>query len=225
MSHRRSIAIDGPAGSGKSTVARGLARELGFRYVSTGDFYRALALAALRKGIDPVDGRGMERLARECSIELEETDDGGQRTFLDGEDVSEAIRRADVDGVVSPVSVHPGVRAHLVSLQRRIADNRDVVMDGRDIGTVVLSEAEHKFFLTASPQERARRRQREYAGKGRAVSLETVLNEVLSRDTIDSGRAAAPLSVAPGALVIDCTNMSVAEVIEEMLQALGRARN
>ncbi len=225
MSHRRSVAIDGPAGSGKSTVARGLARELGFRYVSTGDFYRALALATLRKGVDPSNARDVERLAMESRIELLEAEDGGQRTFLDGEDVSEALRGADVDAVVSPVSVHPGVRKCLVGIQRRIADHSDVVMDGRDIGTVVLSESEHKFFLTASPEERARRRQNDYSRRGRAVDFDTVLEEVLSRDRIDSGRATAPLTVAPGAVVIDCTRMSADEVIGEMLRTLEGARS
>jgi cytidylate kinase len=225
MSYRRSIAIDGPAGSGKSTVARGLARMLGYRYVSTGDIYRALALATLRKGVDPTDEQEVERLALESRIELHETADGGQRTFLNGEDVSDAIRRADVDGVVSPVSVHPRVRAWLIGLQRSLANERDIVMDGRDIGTVVLPESEHKFFLTASPEERARRRHKEYEAKGRAVSFDEVLQGVLSRDAIDSGRATAPLVVAPGAVVIDCTNMSVAQVIGEMLRALGRTGN
>jgi cytidylate kinase len=223
MSHERSVAIDGPAGSGKSTVARGLARALGYRYVSTGDIYRALALAVLRNGIDPHNEKDVSSLARKVTIEVEESDDGSQITVLDGEDVSDLIKQPEVDAVVSPVSAHAEVRAWLVDLQRRLADERDVVMDGRDIGTVVLARSKHKFFLTASAEERARRRWKEYVAKGRNVDFDTVLKEVQARDTIDSGRAVAPLRVAPDAVVVDCTHMTVQEVIDEMLRKLGRA--
>ena len=131
-------------------MARGLARALGYRYVSTGDIYRALALAVLRNCIDPHNEKDVSSLARKVTIEVEESDDGSQITVLDGEDVSDLIKQPEVDAVVSPVSAHAEVRAWLVDLQRRLADERDVVMDGRDIGTVVLARSKHKFFLTAS---------------------------------------------------------------------------
>ena len=223
MSLERSIAIDGPAGSGKSTVARMLARALGYRYVSTGDLYRALALEILRQGADPYDERSVVEVAESVSVSVEPAPDGAQRTVVGGEDVTALIRSAQVDSIVSPVSVYPAVRAHMVKLQRAIAEDADVVMDGRDIGTVVLAESRCKFYLTASPPERAARRQRDYTAQGRQVGLNEVLEEIAQRDMIDSTRRVSPLTVAPDAIVIDCTAMSPTEVVTAMMQVVGGA--
>jgi len=223
MSLERSIAIDGPAGSGKSTVARMLARALGYRYVSTGDLYRALALEVARQGIDPYDEESVVGLAQSVSVSVEPAPGGAQRTIVGCEDVTALIRSAQVDSIVSPVSVYPAVREHMVKLQRAIAQDVDVVMDGRDIGSVVLAESRCKFYLTASPEERAARRQRDYAAQGRHVGLDKVCEEIAQRDMIDSTRRVSPLAVAPGAIVIDCTAMTPAEVVTAMMQVVGRA--
>ncbi|HAI86572.1 MAG TPA: (d)CMP kinase [Firmicutes bacterium] len=223
MSLERSIAIDGPAGSGKSTVARMLAAALGYRYVSTGDLYRALALEVLRRGVDPYDEGSVVKVAQSMSVRVEPVADGAQRTLVGGEDVSSLIRSAQVESIVSPVSVYPAVRVHMVQLQRAMAVDADVVMDGRDIGAVVLAESRCKFFLTASARERARRRQRDHAAQGRQVALDEVQAEIAQRDTIDSTRPVSPLTVAPDAIVIDCTAMSPTEVVGRMLQVLGRS--
>ena len=222
MSLEKSIAIDGPAGAGKSTVARMLARVLGYRYVSTGDLYRALALEVIRRGLDPYDEAAVLEVAKSVSIRVEPTVDGAQRTILNNEDVTEEIRTAEVDAVVSPVSVYAEVRKHMVEAQRAIASDVDAVMDGRDIGTVVLAESSHKFYLTASPEERARRRQRDYARKGRHVELADLVDEITRRDRVDSTRQVSPLRPAPDADVIDCTTLSPEEVDKTMLAALGR---
>lgn len=223
MSLERSIAIDGPAGSGKSTVARMLAAALGYRYVSTGDLYRALALEVLRRGVDPYDEGSVVKVAQSMSVRVEPVADGAQRTLVGGEDVSSLIRSAQVESIVSPVSVYPAVRVHMVQLQRAMAVDADVVMDGRDIGAVVLAESRCKFFLTASARERARRRQRDHAAQGRQVALDEVQAEIAQRDAIDSTRPVSPLTVAPDAIVIDCTAMSPTEVVGRMLQVLGRS--
>lgn len=222
MSLERSIAIDGPAGAGKSTVARMLAHALGYRYVSTGDLYRALALEVLSRGLDPHDEAAVVEVAKSVSIRVEPTGDGAQRTILNNEDVTEEIRTAEVDAVVSPVSVYAEVRNYMVEAQRAIAFDADVVMDGRDIGTVVLAESAYKFYLTASPEERARRRQRDYARQGCHVELADLVDEINRRDRVDSTRQVSPLRPAPDAVVIDCTTLSPEEVVETMLAALGR---
>jgi len=222
MSLERSIAIDGPAGAGKSTVARMLAHALGYRYVSTGDLYRALALEVIRRGLDPYDEAAVVDVAKSVCIRVERSECGGQRTILNNEDVTEEIRSAEVDSVVSPVSVYSQVRKHMVEAQRAIAYDADVVMDGRDIGTVVLAESAHKFYLTASAEERARRRQLDYARQGRHVDLADLVEEIEKRDTIDSTRQISPLRPAPDAVVIDCTTLSPDEVVDTMLAALRR---
>lgn len=223
MSHERSITIDGPAGSGKSTAARMLAQALGYRYVSTGDLYRALALAVIRVGADPANEEDVSSVAHSTIIEIRQSPDGGQRTFLNGEDVSEAIRSSQVDSVVSPVSVHPEVRKWLLGMQRAVAHENDVVMDGRDIGSVVLAGSKCKFFLTASAEERARRRLGDYVRKGRVVDLDTVLKEINERDAIDSSRPTSPLVIPVDAVVVDCTSMDAKQVVQKMLSVLGRS--
>lgn len=223
MSLERSIAIDGPAGSGKSTVARMLSAALGYRYVSTGELYRALALEVLRRGTDPHDEESVVKVAGSVSVSVEPAPGGAQRTMIEGEDVTALIRSAQVDSIVSTVSVYPAVRARMVELQRAIAEDADVVMDGRDIGTVVLAESRCKFYLTASRDERAARRQRDYAAQGRQVGLDEVGKEIDQRDMIDSHRKVSPLVVAPDAIVIDCTAIDPTQVVAQMMQVIGRA--
>lgn len=219
-----SVAIDGPAGSGKSTVARIVAERLGYIYVDTGAMYRAVALKAHRLGVSWADGPGMARVAEECCIDLLWAADGsGLRVFLEGEDVSEAIRTPSISEGASRVAAWPGVRAALLGKQRAMAENGSVVMDGRDIGTVVLPEARVKVFLTASLDERANRRCDELRQKGRTVNIESVREDIRARDEADSQRAAAPLKVAGGAEVIDTTGMSIEQVVERILALVRTA--
>jgi cytidylate kinase len=216
------IAIDGPAGAGKSTAAMALARALGYLYVDTGAMYRALTLVALRRGVDPGDGPSLERLAADVRIETvfrgEEVPP--YRVLADGEDVTEAIRRPEVSGAVSQVSAHPGVRNLMAEAQRRLARGGGVVMEGRDVGTVVLPEADLKFFITASPGERARRRHRELLEKGIRVSREEVERDISRRDMLDSTRPTAPLRRAPDALLVDTTGLTPEEVLRRLLEAV-----
>ncbi|MCR4426231.1 MAG: (d)CMP kinase [Firmicutes bacterium] len=223
MSLESSVAIDGPAGAGKSTVARALSAMLGMRYVSTGELYRALALAVLRNGADPEDEQAVGEVARGVTIDVAPDQATGQRVFLNGEDVTGLIRGADVDRIVSVVSVYPAVRADMVRQQRRIAEQCDVVMDGRDIGTVVLAESRHKFFLTASPEERARRRMLDYTRMGESRDHAEVIREILERDRIDSERSVSPLRPAEDAVIIDSTLMTVDEVVTRICELIGDA--
>lgn len=215
------IAIDGPAGAGKSTVAREVARELGLAYIDTGAMYRAVALHALRRGIDFNDHCGLTRAAKGSAVELVQTR-AGCRVYLDGEDVTEAIRQPAVSQVVSLVARVPGVRQHLVELQRRMASGGGVVMEGRDIGTHVLPWADKKFFLTASVEERARRRHEELRHKGIEIPFPQLLREIEERDRLDRSRAVAPLVPAEGALVIDTTGKSIREVVDVVVQEVKR---
>jgi cytidylate kinase len=198
------VAIDGPAGVGKTTTARGLAEALDLLYVDTGAMYRALAVAARQAGISPDDGDAATALAGRSRVVLG-SDGGRPAVTLDGRDVTEAIRSPEASDGASRISVHPGVRRELVRWQQEMARTRGVVMEGRDIGTVVLPEAEAKIFLTASVAERARRRCLELRGKGRPASLEAVRLDIAERDARDRSREASPLVPAPDAVVIDCT--------------------
>lgn len=198
------IAIDGPAGAGKSTIARAVARELGFIYVDTGALYRAVGLYGLRQGIDTRDEAAVLALLPQITVELRHVG-GEQRVYLNGEDVSQAIRVNEASMAASNVSSIQGVRDFLFELQRSIARNNNVVMDGRDIGTVVLPEAKVKIFLTATPEDRAARRQQQLAQQGTEVDYETLLAEVIQRDYNDTHRAAAPLRQAQDACLIDTT--------------------
>ncbi|MDI6709501.1 MAG: (d)CMP kinase [Thermoanaerobacterales bacterium] len=211
------VAIDGPAGAGKSTVARLVAREIGYRYVDTGAMYRALTLLALRKGI-PCDAEDLvAELAARARI-IMNGDGPVPSVILDGEDVGTAIRQPEVSRHVSLVARIPAVRERLTELQRRMAAAGRVVMEGRDIGTVVLPHAEHKFFITASAEERARRRQRELAAAGRQCDLDVLAREIARRDFIDSTREVAPLRPAPDALVIDTTERTIDQVVEMIVR-------
>ena len=212
----KSIAIDGPAGAGKSTLARALARELGYYYVDTGAIYRTVALRVRRAGADPSDPAQVVPLLKGLDITMDYGPDGEQRMFLDGEDVSRAIRENEISGLASKVSAIPEVRAFLLDFQRRQAREHDVVMDGRDIGTVVLPQAGVKIFLTAAPEARARRRLLELEQRGQQVDFDAVLSEILRRDEQDSTRSIAPLRQAEDAAVLDTTELN----LEESLRAL-----
>ncbi len=207
------ITIDGPAGAGKSTVARELAQALGYGYLDTGAMYRALALAALRAGIAPEDEPGLTGLLASVDLRLEHG-----RLRLDGEDVADEIRQPAVDRIVSVVAAHPAVREALVARQRSIASEGGIVMDGRDAGSVVLPDAECKFFLTASLAARAGRRHRELLAQGVRVDLAEVEREMASRDAQDEMREVGALKVPEGALVVDTTGLGVAEVLERLLR-------
>jgi len=213
MTKRLTITIDGPAGAGKSTVARCVAERLGYTYVDTGAMYRAVALQAVRMGISPQDEEGMSRLLEETSIVYR-----SGRTLLNGEDVSEAIRTPQVTALVSEVACIPLVRAFLVECQRQMGAEGGVVMDGRDVGTVILPEAELKIFLTASLAERARRRQLEWQEKGVEASREEVEQEIRARDKMDREREVGPLRIADDAIIIDSTELDVDEVVDQIVQ-------
>ena len=211
------VAIDGPAASGKSTTARLVAERLGYRWVDTGAMYRALALKVVREGIKPwEEGRLREMLGR-TEVRLEEGD-GGLRVLLDGEDVTDLVRSPEVTRAVSWVCALPFVREAMVQLQRRMAAGGGVVMEGRDIGTVVVPDAEVKVFLDADVRERARRRWRELREKGMDVSLEDVERELEERDRKDSAREHSPLRRAPDAILVDTTNLSVEEQVERIVR-------
>ena len=210
------IAIDGPSGAGKSTIARAVAKALGMLYVDTGAMYRAIGLYAFENGIAPRDAAALGRALADIDIKLA-YEGGVQRVFLNGRDVSEAIRRHEISSYASDVSALPAVRAFLLDLQRDMAKTHSVIMDGRDIGTVILPHADIKIFLTAAAEDRARRRFDELYAKGETVSYERVLEDVRVRDHNDETRAAAPLRPAPDAEIIDTTGNSLDESIELIL--------
>ena len=210
------IAIDGPSGAGKSTIARAVAKALGMLYVDTGAMYRAIGLYAFENGIAPRDAAALGRALADIDIKLA-YEGVAQRVFLNGRDVSEAIRRHEISAYASDVSALPAVRAFLLHLQRDMAKTHSVIMDGRDIGTVILPHAEIKIFLTAAAEDRARRRFDELCAKGETVSYERVLEDVRVRDHNDETRAAAPLRPAPDAEIIDTTGNTLDESIELIL--------
>jgi cytidylate kinase len=214
MVPRIRIAIDGPAGAGKSTVARLVARELGYLYIDTGAMYRMVTLQALRSGIDLNDAEALTMVAENSAIRLTADPENLSRAYLAGEDVTVAIRSPEVSRAVSLVAGVPGVRRQMVELQRATAVNGGVVMEGRDIGTTVLPGAEVKFFMTATPGERARRRGLELQAGGYQVNLDELEEEIMERDLLDSTRELAPLAPAPDAEIIDCSTMAVEQVVK-----------
>ena len=213
------IAIDGPSGAGKSTLARALAKELGYLYVDTGAMYRTVGLAALRAGKDPKDAAAVDALLGGTHIDLR-YEDGVQHVYLNGEDVSVLIRAEEVGMAASGVSAHPAVRAFLLDAQRRLTRENNVLMDGRDIGTVVLPHAQVKIFLTAAPEARARRRFDELTARGETARYEEVLADVLQRDYNDTHRVAAPLKAAPDAVTVDTTHCDFAASQALLLQTI-----
>lgn len=223
MYNNTCIAIDGPAGAGKSTVAKLVASKLNLLYIDTGAMYRAITLKALQEGLELDNEEGLTRLARRSRIDL--VAGTLQRVLLDGKDVTEEIRTPEVSRCVSHVAKVSGVREILVEQQRRLAGENGVVMDGRDIGTVVLPGAENKFFLTASAEERAQRRAKELSAKGYAVDIEKLTREIQERDYIDSTRAASPLIPAGDAIIIDSSGMTIEEVGNIIVAGVKQGRS
>ena len=217
------IAIDGPSGAGKSTLSKLLARELGYVNIDTGAMYRAVALAARRAQLDPSDDAALERLCRRIEIRFEKVREG-ERVLLDREDVSDAIRTPEVSLLTSRVSASPAVRDAMVRLQREMGRNGGVVLEGRDIGTVVFPQADVKFFLIASARERGRRRFEELKARGIDVDFDRTVAEIEARDAADSARTHAPLVQAPDAMAIDSTALSIDEVLGAMLEKVGVAK-
>lgn len=216
------VAIDGPAGAGKSTVARAVAERLGFAYVDTGAMYRAVALKCLRQGVPLEDADRATRVAQGARIEFAPGRDGAQRVLLDGEDVTRAIREHEVSDAASVVSAHASVRRLMVERQRELGRAGGVVMEGRDIQTNVFPDAEVKIYLSASTEERARRRAQDLQDSGLAVPpMAELLRSIEERDRRDSTRATAPLAPAPDAIVIDTDGMTVDEVVDAIVRLVG----
>ncbi len=211
------VAIDGPAGAGKSTVARQVARALGLTYVDTGAMYRALAWSVLAQQISPDNADAVCRAAQSLSIVLEDTPEGDLRVLADGQDITERIRTPEISRLTSPLSALPCVRTRMVTLQQEMAAKQGVVMEGRDIGTVVLPRAQVKVFLTASTRARAARRHAEMAGRGIPYSLDDLEREIRERDTRDSTRDTSPLSAAPDAVLIDSDLLTADQVVARIL--------
>lgn len=212
------IAIDGPAGAGKSTIARLAAKRLGFVYVDTGAMYRAIALYFLRKGIRPEDVQTIASLVQGAEITIRYVD-GTQQVILNGEDVSGQIRTEEVGNMASATSAIPAVRAHLLELQRNLAASANVIMDGRDIGTCILPDADVKIFLTASTSVRAMRRYRELQEKGMMCNLEEIEQDIIERDARDMNRETAPLKQAEDAMLLDSSDMTLEQVVQAILEA------
>lgn len=208
-----SVAIDGPAGAGKSTIARRLASELDYRYVDTGAIYRTVAYFLDLWGVSPKDVDGVNRYIDELTVEIEYDDDGVQHMIMNGMDVTEDIRTQDISQKASLVSAHACVREMLLDMQRDLAKQYNVIMDGRDIGTVVLPKATVKIFLTASPEVRAKRRYNEYLAKGQKANYDTILKEIQQRDYQDTHREIAPLKLARDSIKVDTSEMTLDEVV------------
>ena len=211
-----SVAIDGPAGAGKSTIAKRVAKELGFLYVDTGAIYRTVGYHMSLMGIGPKDKDGIERCIDDVNIRIEHQEDGVQHMILNGQDVTDLIRTPEMSMMASGVSAQPCVRAYLLDMQRELARTHNVVMDGRDIGTVVLPDAQVKVYLTASAEIRAERRWKELVAKGQDVKYEDVYIDVVKRDEQDMNRKIAPLKCADDAEVLDCSYLTIDQVVAEM---------
>ena len=219
LSKRVNIAIDGPAGAGKSTIAKIISKTLGIIYLDTGAMYRAVALKAINEGIDTKDNVKLLSIIENIDVKISYTDNN-QRIFLDGEEVTDKIRTPEISTGASNVAVVPEVRIKMVEVQREIASTESVVMDGRDIGTYVIPNADLKIFLTASLAERAKRRHSELLGKGGNVSIEDVKSDIEYRDKNDSSRAFAPLCKAEDAVEVDTTQMTVEEVARKIISLI-----
>lgn len=214
------IAIDGPAGAGKSTVARRLAGELGCVYVDTGAMYRAMALHFLRRGVDPKNQEAVKAACENVEISLE-YENGAQQIILNGENVTDLIRTEEVGNIASVTSAYLSVRGKLTELQRRLARTKDVVMDGRDIGTCVLPQADLKIYLTAASRVRAKRRYGELLAKGAACDLDEIEQDIIDRDERDMHREYSPLKQAEDAVVVDSSDMTLNQVLLKLLKMAG----
>ena len=217
-----SVAIDGPAGAGKSTMAKRVAKELGYLYVDTGAIYRTVGYHMWLMGIGPKDADGIRRCLDDVNLEIRHEDDGVQHMILNGKDVTGEIRTPEMSKYASGVSAQKCVRDFLLEMQRKFARKHNVVMDGRDIGTVVLPNAQVKIFLTASAEERARRRFEELSQKGEKVSFDKVLQDMKQRDKQDTERAIAPLRAAPDAVKLDTSGNTIEQSIDEILSIVRR---
>ena len=216
------IAIDGPAGAGKSTIARLTAKKLGYLYVDTGALYRTVGYAAWQRGIDPADPDRVAAMLPEITVDLRFDQDGVQQTLLNGENVSAEIRSPEMSRYASQVSAHKAVRDYLLWLQRKLAKEHNVIMDGRDIGTTVLPDANLKIYLTATPEDRARRRFDEYLSKGVSVDYDKLLNDIKQRDYDDSHREISPLGRAEDAKLVDTSGNTLEESLELMEAMIRR---
>ena len=221
----QSIAIDGPSGAGKSTLAKMVAEKLGFLYVDTGAIYRTVGLYAWKNGVDPYDAPAVTKLLDTIQIEMNYGADGLQHMVLNGEDVTSEIRQHAISAYASAVSAIPQVRAFLLEMQRSLARTHNVVMDGRDIGTVVLPDADVKLFLTADPADRARRRYEELLERGQQADFAAVLRDLEERDRNDSTRASAPLRQAEDALLVDTTGNTLEQSFEVLLKTVKERLN
>ena len=209
------VTIDGPAGSGKSTAARGLSQRLGFEFLDTGAMYRCVALAVLNQGIDPADAQAVGDVSQQIRISFADA-----HVILNGEDVTQAIRTAEVSETASQVAQYPAVREALVDLQRRAAEGVNIVSEGRDQGTVVFPDALCKFFLIADPEERARRRFDEMQGQDQKITQEEILQQIYQRDQRDESRTVAPLKPADDAVEINTSQLSIEEVLDQLEQTV-----
>ena len=222
MNKTYSIAIDGPAGAGKSTIARRLAKELGYYYVDTGAIYRTVAYFMDLLGVSPKDVDGVERYIDELTIQIEYDEDGAQHMIMNGMDVSNDIRTQDISQKASLVSAHGVVRGVLLDMQRDVAKAHNVIMDGRDIGTVVLPKADVKIFLTATPEVRAKRRTDELLAKGQKANYEQILKEIQQRDYQDTHREIAPLKMAKDSVKVDTSELDIDGVVEAIRQIVAK---
>ena len=222
MAKTYAIAIDGPAGAGKSTIAKALAKELGYRYVDTGAIYRTVAYFLDLLGISPKDVDGVERYIDELTIVIEYDDEGKQHMLMNGMDVTGEIRTQDISQKASLVSAHAVVREVLLDMQRDVAKQYNVIMDGRDIGTVVLPKADVKIFLTATPEVRAKRRYDELIAKGQKAQLPTILKEIIQRDYQDTHREIAPLKMARDSIKLDTSELDIEGVLAEMKRIIAQ---
>ncbi|MCF8719313.1 (d)CMP kinase [Nitrospina gracilis] len=214
------VAIDGPAGSGKSTVARMVARRLKFRYIETGSMYRAVAWKANQLGLDPKNREETAKVAANLNIEFQPAEDGSQRVFVEGKELTRDLKNETVGRMAAVVAANPEVREILVSKQREMGKKHDVVMDGRDIGTVVFPDAQKKFYLDADPVERARRRYDEMKAANANLDFDQIVEQVRQRDHEDKTRAASPLKAADDAVWIDTTSLSIDDVVEKMVRVI-----
>ncbi len=221
MAKTYSIAIDGPAGAGKSTIAKALAKELGYHYVDTGAIYRTVAYFLDLLGVSPKDVDGVTRYIDELTVQIEYDETGKQHMIMNGMDVSDEIRTQDISQKASLVSAHKVVRDVLLDMQRTVAKTHNVIMDGRDIGTVVLPNADVKIFLTATPEVRARRRTDELIAKGQKAEYPQILQEIKQRDHQDTTRPIAPLKQAKDAVLLDTSDLDIAGVLAEMKRIIG----
>lgn len=221
MSKTYSIALDGPAGAGKSTIAKQLAKELGYYYVDTGAIYRTVAYFLDILGVSPKDVDGVERYIDELTIEIEYDEEGSQHMIMNGMDVTGDIRSPEISRMSSLVSAHAVVREMLLGMQREVAQKHNVIMDGRDIGTVVLPKADVKIFLTASAEVRAQRRCDELKAKGQKADFATVLKDIQERDYQDTHRAIAPLKMARDSIKVDTSNLDIDGVVAEIKRIAG----